>query len=44
MFHLSRAIVFVACLALAFYTVWWIGLICLIIAMFFIPNPSRRAK
>jgi len=44
MFHLSRAIVFIACLAAAFYTEWWIGLICLFFALAVIPSPNRRVK
>jgi hypothetical protein len=44
MFHLSRAIVFIACLAAAVFVSWQIGLIGLIAGMFFIPNPVRRVK
>jgi len=44
MFHLSRAIVFIACFAAAIFINWQTGLIGLIAAMFFVPNPARRVK
>lgn len=44
MFHLSRAFVFIACLAAAIFFAWWVGLIGLVAAMIFIPNPVRRVK
>jgi phage shock protein PspC (stress-responsive transcriptional regulator) len=44
MFHLSRALVFIACLAAAVFVNWQIGLIGWVVAMFFIPNTVRRTK
>jgi len=42
MFHLSRAIVFIAVMILAFHTSWWVGLICLIAALLFIPRSVTK--
>lgn len=44
MFHLSRAIVFIACLAAAVFVNWQTGLIGLIVALVVVPNPARRVK
>ena len=38
MFHLSRAIVFIACLAAAVFVAWWVGLLGWIAGVFFIPR------
>ncbi len=38
MFHLSRAIVFIACLAAAIFVNWQTGLIGLIVAVLVIPR------
>lgn len=44
MFHLSRALAFIACFAASIFVAWWIGLIGLVAAMIVIPNPQRRVK
>jgi hypothetical protein len=44
MFHLSRAIVFISIMVMAFHTAWWVGLICLIACMFFIPTPKGGVR
>jgi hypothetical protein len=38
MFHISRAIVFIACLAAAVFVGWKVGVIGLIVGLFFIPR------
>lgn len=40
MFHLSRAIVFIACLAAAIFVAWWVGLIGLIAVIYIVPCPK----
>jgi hypothetical protein len=40
MFHLSRALVFIACLAAAIFVSWQIGLIGLVAALFFVPRQT----
>jgi len=44
MFHLSRAIAFIACILAAIFVAWWVGPIGLIAAAVVIPNPARRSK
>ena len=44
MFHLSRAIVFIACLAAAVFVSWQTGLIGLIVALFFVPREVVRHR
>jgi hypothetical protein len=44
MFHLSRAIVFIACLAAAIFVAWWVGLLALAAAVFVIPRIHYSAK
>ncbi len=44
MFHLSRAIVFIACLAAAIFVSLQIGLIGLIVGLFFIPREVIRHR
>lgn len=42
MFHLSRAVVFIACLAAAVFVNWQTGLIGLVVALFFCPREVVR--
>lgn len=44
MFHISRAICFIACLAAAVFFDITIGAIGMIACTVVIPNPARRAK
>jgi hypothetical protein len=44
MFHLSRAIVFIACLAAAVFVNWQTGLIGLLLGVFVTAVPARRVK
>jgi len=40
MFHLSRAIVFVVCLAAAVFVAWWVGPLGLFAGLFFVPRQT----
>lgn len=42
MFHLSRAIVFIACLAAAVFVNWQTGLIGLIVSIFIVPRSVTK--
>ena len=44
MFHLSRAIAFVACLAAAVFFGWKVGVIGLVVALFFVPREVIRHR
>lgn len=40
MFHLSRAIVFVACMAASVFVAWWVGPLGLFAGLFFVPRQT----
>ena len=42
MFHISRAIVFIACLAAVVFVGWKVGVIALAAAVFFIPRSVTK--
>ena len=44
MFHLSRSLVFIACLAAAVFVSWQTGLICLFVGLFFVPREVIRYR
>jgi len=42
MFHLSRSLVFIACLAAAVFVSWQIGLIGLVASIFIVPRSVTK--
>jgi hypothetical protein len=44
MFHLSRSIAFIACLAAAIFVAWWVGLLALAAAVAVIPRSHYSVR
>ncbi len=41
MYYLSKALVFIACLAASIFVAWWVGPVALIVAALFIPKAVK---
>lgn len=44
MYYLSKALVFIACLAASIFVAWWVGLVALIVSVPYITKKNGGVK